>query len=118
MAPSHLTTFGSDFFVPPNRLDFNDFSPQTLLQSPHALVAVCTILGLYILCLIFARRADKNDALKAGVTPLPDNDSRDTYCYQIQVHTGFIRGAGTSAEVSIVLTGALGDSEQIGRAHV
>lgn len=49
--------------------------------------------------------------LQAGVTPLHDNDSRDTYCYQIQVHTGFIRGAGTSAEVSIVLTGALGDSE-------
>lgn len=49
--------------------------------------------------------------LQTGVTPLPDNDSRDTYCYEIQVHTGFIRGAGSSAEVSIVLTGALGDSE-------
>lgn len=45
------------------------------------------------------------------MTPLPDNDSRDTYCYEIQVHTGFVRGAGSSAEVSIVLTGALGDSE-------
>ena len=45
------------------------------------------------------------------MSPLPDNDSRDTYCYEIQVHTGFIRGAGSSAEVSLVVTGALGDSE-------
>lgn len=49
--------------------------------------------------------------MQTGVTPLPDNDSRDTYCYEIHVHTGFTRGAGTSAEVSIVLTGGLGDSE-------
>ena len=48
---------------------------------------------------------------KTGVTPLPDNDSRDTYCYEIHVHTGFIRGAGTSAEVSIVLTGGLEETE-------
>ena len=45
------------------------------------------------------------------MSPLPDNDSRDTYCYEIQVHTGFVRSAGSSAEVSIVVTGALGDSE-------
>ena len=49
--------------------------------------------------------------LKTGVTPLPDNNSRDTYCYEIHVHTEFMRGAGTSAEVSIVLSRSLGDSE-------
>ena len=49
--------------------------------------------------------------LKTGVTPLPDNNSRDTYCYEIHVHTGFMRGAGTSAEVSIVLSGSLRDRE-------
>ncbi|KAL9957163.1 hypothetical protein ACROYT_G038767 [Oculina patagonica] len=108
---NHLTTFGSNFFVPPNTINFKELSVKKLLESPHALIAVCVILGLYFLCLIPARRADKNDALKTGVTPLPDNDSRDTYCYEIQVHTGFIRGAGSSAEVSLVVTGALGDSE-------
>lgn len=61
---THLTTFGSDFFVPPNRLDFNEFSLLELFQSPHALIAVCTILGLYFLCLTVVIRADKNDALK------------------------------------------------------
>ena len=45
------------------------------------------------------------------MSSLPDNDSRVPYCYEIQVHTGFVRGAGSSAEVSIVVTGALGDSE-------
>ncbi|KAK3717356.1 hypothetical protein QZH41_011584, partial [Actinostola sp. cb2023] len=46
-----------------------------------------------------------------GVSPLPDNDSRDNYCYEIHVHTGFMRGAGTSAEVSIVMNGSVGDSD-------
>ena len=49
--------------------------------------------------------------LQTGVTPLPDNDPRDTYCYEIHVHTGFARGGGTSAEISLVLTGGLVDSE-------
>ena len=61
---NHLTTFGSNFFVAPNTIDFKNLSPDQLLESPHALVAVCVILGFYLLCLIPARKADKNDALK------------------------------------------------------
>ncbi|CAH3036834.1 unnamed protein product, partial [Porites lobata] len=108
---THLTTFGSSFSVPPNKINFDKVSVQQLLDSPHALIFVCVILGLYLICLIPARRADKRDALQTAVTPLPHNNSRDTYCYEIHVHTGFTRGAGTSAEVSIVLSGSLGDSE-------
>ncbi|XP_068673513.1 polycystin-1-like [Montipora foliosa] len=108
---NHLTTFGSNFFVPPNKINFKGLSFDKLLKSPLALITACVILGVYIICLIPARRADRNDALKTGVSLLPDNDSRDTYCYEIHVHTGFARGGGTSAEVSIVLTGGLGDSE-------
>ena len=40
-----------------------------------------------------------------------DNHPRDAYAYEIQVHTGFQRGSGTSAEVSVVLTGALAESD-------
>lgn len=42
---------------------------------------------------------------QAGVTPLPSNDPRDLYGYEITVFTGFERGSGTTADISIVLTG-------------
>lgn len=48
---------------------------------------------------------------QTGVSPLPDNDPRDTYCYEIHVHTGFVRGAGSSAEVSVVMNGSVGESD-------
>ena len=41
------------------------------------------------------------------MTPLPSNDPRDLYGYEITVFTGFDRGAGTTAAVSVVLTGKL-----------
>ena len=64
---THLTTFASNFFVPPNEINFSELRKEKLLESPHALIAVCVILGLYLLCLIPARRADKNDALKVPI---------------------------------------------------
>ena len=63
---THLTTFGSSFSVPPNKINFDKVSVQQLLDSPHALIFVCVILGLYLICLIFARRADRKDALQVG----------------------------------------------------
>ncbi|VDI78620.1 Hypothetical predicted protein [Mytilus galloprovincialis] len=41
----------------------------------------------------------------AGSSPLPDNDPRDKYLYEIQVFTGSRKGAGTTAKVSFILTG-------------
>ena len=41
------------------------------------------------------------------MTPLPSNDPRDLYGYEVTVFTGFERGAGTTADVSLVLTGKL-----------
>lgn len=61
---NHLTTFGSNFFVAPNAINFDELSVAVLLNSPHALIAVCVILGIYMLSLIPARRADRSDALK------------------------------------------------------
>ena len=42
---------------------------------------------------------------QAGVTPLPSNDPRDLFGYEITVFTGFDGHAGTTADVSIVLAG-------------
>lgn len=43
--------------------------------------------------------------MEAGSSPLPDNDPRDKYLYEIQVFTGARKDAGTTAKVSFVLTG-------------
>ena len=61
---NHLTTFGSNFFVAPNAINIDELSVTVLLNSPHALITVCVILGIYMLSLIPARRADRSDALK------------------------------------------------------
>lgn len=45
-----------------------------------------------------------------GVAPLPDNDPRDTYMYEVVVYTGFASNSGTSSEVRIVLTGGLDET--------
>ena len=43
---------------------------------------------------------------QVGVTPLPSNDPRDLFGYEVIVFTGFDSSAGTTADVFIVLTGA------------
>ena len=50
------------------------------------------------------------------MTPLPSNDPRDLYGYEITVVTGFERSAGTTADVSLVLTGKL-EQTQPRRLH-
>lgn len=44
------------------------------------------------------------------MAPLPDNDPRDTYMYEVVVYTGFASQAGTSSEVRMVLTGGLDET--------
>lgn len=62
----HLTTFGSDFYVPPNTIDFGSvFSKFKSLSDNCAVFAtVLSIFGAYILIAIFARWKDKKDLLK------------------------------------------------------
>lgn len=61
---NHLTTFGS-FFVEPNAL--KPFSFALLKESYVLMVAVATILLLYLVGLIFTRRADQEDTSKVCV---------------------------------------------------
>lgn len=50
------------------------------------------------------------DKSQVGVAPLPDNDPRDTYMYEVVVYTGFSSQAGTSSEVRMVLSGGLDET--------
>ena len=43
---------------------------------------------------------------KLGVIPLPDNDPRDCYSYEITVYTGFSAEAGSTAEIYFILKGS------------
>ena len=62
---NHLTSFGSDLLVAPNPIDFdsvfNNFG--SLADNVAVLALISTILGVYILGVIWARRADKRDLL-------------------------------------------------------
>ena len=47
-----------------------------------------------------------------GVTWCPSNHVTDTHQYQVIIHTGFRRNAGTSANVGLLLSGELGKSRK------
>ncbi|CAF4106865.1 unnamed protein product, partial [Rotaria sp. Silwood1] len=63
---THLTTFGSDFFVPPNKIDFTTVFTKFKKLHENAAVfsTVIVIFSLYILAGIWARRKDKLDLIK------------------------------------------------------
>ncbi|XP_077980091.1 polycystin-1-like protein 2 [Glandiceps talaboti] len=109
---NHLTSFASDFFIPPNSIDFSTvFKKFDVVNNAAVFSTVIALLGLYLLLLIWARRKDKLDVMKWGVTPLADNNPYDKYFYEIAVYTGMRRGAGTKSKVSFMLSG---DEEDTG----
>ena len=66
---SHLTWFGADLFIPPNKLDIKASIKKLaeLHKHPALLATFCTIIGLYILAMIWARRKDRKDITKVWV---------------------------------------------------
>lgn len=104
---NHLTSFGG-FYVAPNPLPTPTWA--MLAQGYVLLVTVGTILLLYIVGLVVARRADKNDLKKIGVCPLMDNNPENKYLYEITVNTGSRRNAGTKSNVFFNASGDLCDS--------
>ena len=60
---THLTSFGSGLLVAPNPIDFDSVFANFGSPADNAavLVLIFTILGLYILGILWARRADKHD---------------------------------------------------------
>lgn len=58
---THLSSFASSFFVPPNKIDWDKVNLTELLKNPTVTIIVCCIFLLYFLLLIWARRKDKKD---------------------------------------------------------
>eukprot|EP00794_Sanderia_malayensis_P008988 gene8988-9948_t len=105
---NHLTSFGG-FFVKPNPIP--PLTGGMFLQGYACFVAVASALLLFIVGLVFARRADKKDINKVGLCPLPDNKPDHHYLYQITVWTGMRREAGTTSNVYFILSGDNGDTD-------
>ncbi|XP_052783774.1 polycystic kidney disease protein 1-like 2 [Mya arenaria] len=105
---NHLTSFGSEFYVPPNHINFERvFSTmESDLRDNHAVLALlCTVTVLYVVGVVWAWRQDKKDIQKWGVLPLVDNIVSDSYFYEMTVYTGMRQGAGTASNISFVLAG-------------
>jgi len=98
-------------FVAPNPIDFNKVFSANLAENPVALAAVLGIFGVYLILAIYARREDKKDVHRAGLTPLEDNEPFDQCHYEITVYTGYGKRAGTTADVNFILSGDEGESE-------
>ena len=69
---THLSAFGGNIFVAPNPIDFDKiFTEFTRLGETKnfvVLATVCAIFGMYFVGLVFARRADKKDTSKVGLS--------------------------------------------------
>ncbi|CAF0958355.1 unnamed protein product [Adineta ricciae] len=109
---THLTTFGSDFYVPPNTIDFKTVFTKFKKLHENAAVfsTVIVIFVIYIIAAIWSRRKDKRDLVKWTAAPLIDNLPIDTYHYLVTVHTGIGKESGTTSNVSFVISGELADS--------
>jgi hypothetical protein len=63
-----MSSFGGDFFVAPNPIDFDQVwaGLTSIGQTKNfvVLATLCTLFCLYIITVILARRADRNDKQK------------------------------------------------------
>ncbi|XP_045211050.2 uncharacterized protein LOC123562481 [Mercenaria mercenaria] len=99
-------TFANTFYVAPNTIDFSTVFLKFSPEDQAAVIAVLVLVFLiYVLVIIWARRHDRKDLLKWGVTPLADNFPEDSYFYVVKVFTGMRAGAGTRSRVSFVVGG-------------
>ncbi|XP_078692098.1 polycystin-1-like protein 2 [Branchiostoma floridae x Branchiostoma belcheri] len=101
----HLTKFSG--FVAPNPLNIAEALSANVLENPAGLILVLTVLGMYFMGVLWARKEDRRDLSKVGVKILPGHtlNPRKDCQYVITVYTGFKGNAGTTAEVTIVLYG-------------
>ncbi|KAK1799114.1 hypothetical protein P4O66_006698 [Electrophorus voltai] len=110
---THLTFFGSSFFVMPNRVDVTRTAQlfATFVNNPVVVCFVGAIFLVYILAVIWARRKDLQDKIKVKVMVLEDNDPLSEYRYLLAVSTGHRHGAFSSSQVTVTLKGTVWETE-------
>uniref|UniRef100_A0A4W4GFP4 Polycystic kidney disease 1 like 2a n=1 Tax=Electrophorus electricus TaxID=8005 RepID=A0A4W4GFP4_ELEEL len=110
---THLTFFGSSFFVMPNRVDVTRTAQlfATFVNNPVVVCFVGAIFLVYLAAVVWARKQDIQDTAKVKVMVLEDNDPLAEYRYLVTICTGHRRGASTSSQVTVTLLGSEGESE-------
>ncbi|XP_028300590.1 polycystin-1 isoform X2 [Gouania willdenowi] len=98
----HLTAFAAGLFVPTNAISFRVPERSGALSLVVLLVCVMGLLS-YVVAAAILHKLDQLDLRRAGVVPLCGRDG--LFKYEIQVKTGWSRGAGTTAHVGISLYG-------------
>ncbi|MED6256706.1 hypothetical protein ATANTOWER_005316 [Ataeniobius toweri] len=98
----HLTSFAVGLFVPTNAVSFK--MPERS-GAPSLIVLLVCLLGLlsYVVAAAILHKLDQLDLRRAGVVPLCGQNG--SFKYEVQVKTGWSRGAGTTAHVGISLYG-------------
>ena len=62
---SPTSIFSAEFFVPPNTINFATvFAKINIADNPAVFSTVVTFVGVYLLMLLWARRADAGDTKK------------------------------------------------------
>ena len=97
--------------VPMNSVDLNNSAFLNLSSNPIVFATMVSIMCLYLVLCVWARKKDKLDEVKAGTTALLDNDPRDQYLYELVVWTGRRSGAGTTAKVRFIMSGEEAETE-------
>ncbi|XP_035690161.1 polycystic kidney disease protein 1-like 2 [Branchiostoma floridae] len=107
----HLTKFAG--FVPPNPINFDVALSANITENPMGLIAVLSVFGLFLLGCLMARKADRMDLIKVGVTTPPGHklSPNPDYHYIVTVYTGFGLDASTTSQVSLTVFGLQNESE-------
>ncbi|XP_035667476.1 polycystic kidney disease protein 1-like 3 [Branchiostoma floridae] len=109
----HLTKFAG--FVPPNPINFDVALSANITENPLGLIAVLSVFGLFLLGFLMARKADRMDLTKVGLTtPTGHKLSPNPDChYIVTVYTGFRLDAGTTAQVLLTVFGYHDESKPL-----
>ncbi|XP_076819587.1 uncharacterized protein LOC143465242 isoform X4 [Clavelina lepadiformis] len=108
---SPTSIFSAEFFVPPNTINFATvFAKINIADNPAVFSTVISFICVYLLMLVWARRADQTDAKKWSLKSCIDNRKDDRYLYQISIFTGHGRRSATHSKVSCVIFGEQGKS--------
>ena len=69
---NHLTSFGGDFVVPPNSIDWDAVGAgfSNLDENPVVFAVVVSIIGVYFILLIWVRRLDKKDIEEVNIAQM------------------------------------------------
>ena len=87
---NHLTSFGSDFVVPPNTIDFNTvFSAEKFLESLPVFTTVIVVILLYIGVMVWARREDKKDLIKVSIVKTGHKTAPQSFCLPNHKHKSY-----------------------------